>query len=328
MVCPEGYHKSDITKRCIQNCPAGYTNTGETCFKPASTLGMDSMSCKPGEKREGARCVPNDSACGSGRESDAGLCYPKCPSGFHGVGPVCWQNCDAGWTECAAGCAKTKFDCGSVVANQVISPLVVAANLATLGLAAPETAIATGPLKGAGETLTIGSKTFYGGTKSGAAFIKAVKALQSVKPAGLAKDATLVQRIYAVKTGVGAGSMVRRSVMTATKVDMLVHSAANDFIKAYADDFAAQTSPKINREIDSHFTPEVARYLKEYWGSIQLREMAGANDFRIAQDVLSAVSIFDISGVTGVVSAYTQPICQEITSFPNLSQTYAPPVSK
>ena len=56
--------------------------------------------------------------------------------------------------------------------------------------------------------------------------------------------------------------------------------------------------------------------------------VAGANDFQIAQNVLSAVSIFDISGVTGVVSAYTQPICQEITPFPNLSQTYAPPVSK
>lgn len=29
--------------------------------------------------------------CGSD-EYDAGLCYPRCKSGYHGVGPVCWQN--------------------------------------------------------------------------------------------------------------------------------------------------------------------------------------------------------------------------------------------
>lgn len=29
--------------------------------------------------------------CG-GDEYDAGLCYTKCKSGYHGVGPVCWQN--------------------------------------------------------------------------------------------------------------------------------------------------------------------------------------------------------------------------------------------
>jgi len=58
MVCPAGYHKSDITKRCIKDCPAGYTNTGETCFLPASTLGMGSMSCKPGEAGDSGRCIP------------------------------------------------------------------------------------------------------------------------------------------------------------------------------------------------------------------------------------------------------------------------------
>jgi len=117
-------------------------------------------------------------------------------------------------------------------------------------------------------------------------------------------------------------------VITGVKVDMLVHSAANDFIKAYADDFAARQALRLIARSTKIFHRTSRDTSRNIWGSIQLREMAGANDFQIAQDVLSAVSIIDITGVTGVVSAYTKPICQEITPFPNLSQTYAPPVSK
>jgi hypothetical protein len=30
--------------------------------------------------------------CPPGQEKDAGLCYVKCRSGYHGVGPVCWAD--------------------------------------------------------------------------------------------------------------------------------------------------------------------------------------------------------------------------------------------
>ena len=33
-----------------------------------------------------------DDTCNPGEEKDAGLCYPKCRNGYHGVGPVCWAN--------------------------------------------------------------------------------------------------------------------------------------------------------------------------------------------------------------------------------------------
>jgi len=32
----------------------------------------------------------NLKVCGKGLENDAGLCYPPCPSGTRGIGPVCW----------------------------------------------------------------------------------------------------------------------------------------------------------------------------------------------------------------------------------------------
>ncbi|HEX9944871.1 MAG TPA: hypothetical protein VGG03_22910 [Thermoanaerobaculia bacterium] len=37
----------------------------------------------------GVGVVPTD--CGPGREYDAGLCYPLCPPGYTGVGPMCWR---------------------------------------------------------------------------------------------------------------------------------------------------------------------------------------------------------------------------------------------
>ena len=31
-------------------------------------------------------------ACAEDMDKDGALCYPKCKAGFHGVGPVCWEN--------------------------------------------------------------------------------------------------------------------------------------------------------------------------------------------------------------------------------------------
>ncbi len=100
------------------------------------------------------------------------------------------------------------------------------------------------------------------------------------------------------------------------KVVMAVYDANKDYLTAFADDFSGQTSSEINKAIDDHFIPKTARFLKETWARQQLGEMASANGFVIAQDVLGAVSIVDITGVTGVVSAYAKPTCQTVIAFP------------
>jgi len=89
--CRSGYHAVGCCI-CSPNCPPGQTDIGVSCAKKSYGRGVG----KP------------LSTCPSGQDKDALLCYPKCKSGFHGVGPVCWQNCPANWAECAAGCAKTK----------------------------------------------------------------------------------------------------------------------------------------------------------------------------------------------------------------------------
>lgn len=332
MTCPAGYHQSDITKRCIVDCPAGYTNTGETCYKPVSTLGLDAMTCKPGEVKKGARCFPSANSaggsCGPGRENDAGLCYPVCPAGFHGIGPVCWQNCPANETECGAGCATSKFQCASTITDELVGVATVAANIATLGTAAPATGEATTGLKLGEETITIGSKTFTSSSKVGKALIKTLRAagsyagsareaLQSVKQPGLGEDATLTERIFQARAGTKF-----KVANTTRKVVSLLYGASAEFKSAYAEDFANQTSPAINKEIDDRFNPDTAAYIKKQWASVQLNEMVSVRDFNITNDVLSALSIADISGVSGLVNSFLHPVCADVIPFPTLSQNY------
>jgi hypothetical protein len=58
--------------------------------------------------------------CPSGQELQAGLCYPTCASGYHGVGPVCWETgCASGFTDDGAFCRR---DSSIVSANNHSCP--------------------------------------------------------------------------------------------------------------------------------------------------------------------------------------------------------------
>lgn len=46
------------------------------------------------------------SKCPRGFEKNGALCYPKCQSGYYGVGPVCWQKCPRKFRNDGAYCAK------------------------------------------------------------------------------------------------------------------------------------------------------------------------------------------------------------------------------
>lgn len=78
-------------------CPAGYINDGCTCRRNPHIFAKDTVT-------RGVGTVPND--CGPGKELDAGLCYPLCPAGMSGVGPVCWGSCDPGFDDHGATCYR------------------------------------------------------------------------------------------------------------------------------------------------------------------------------------------------------------------------------
>ncbi|MGZ8184634.1 MAG: metallophosphoesterase [Methylobacter sp.] len=51
-----------------------------------------------------AATLPTQNSCPDGQEKDAALCYPKCNSGYSGVGPVCWEKCPSGYDDIGAAC--------------------------------------------------------------------------------------------------------------------------------------------------------------------------------------------------------------------------------
>lgn len=99
---------------CSPRCPTGMTDIGISCQKQSKGRGVGKpMTCKEGQAY------------------DAGLCYTPCKEGYHGVGPVCWQDCPSTQSvDCGAGCATSKKNCGQKTTAQILAPLEVAANVA------------------------------------------------------------------------------------------------------------------------------------------------------------------------------------------------------
>ncbi len=313
--CPAGYFRG-IAGLCHKNCSPGYENTGETCFRGVSTLAMGSMNCKPGEERIGARCFPAGGSCFDGEVQQAGLCYKQCKPGFSGVLNNCWQQCPKGMSDCGMGCGETDGKCAMTVVDQVVAPLILAANVATLGLsAAPAAAVKAGV-----STVKVGGKLVEASSKVGKLLLKAVNKMQTIHPKNLVEGASVTKRIFAAKTGAFTGiskaAVAKKAGKYVKKIDKAVDEAMNEYAAAFADNFADQTSPEIAAEIDAKFHPKTARFIKETWGRQQLAEMAVANHWAIADNVLNAVSLVDITGVSGVVAAYAKPTCNDEIPFP------------
>jgi hypothetical protein len=302
--CKSGYHAVGCCV-CSPDCPPHLgADIGVSCTKHSYGRGVGELStCPPGTIRDETG-------------GPAGLCYPKCNPGYHGVGPVCWQDCDPGWKNCGAGCAKDDTECASSTFDQVFSVAMVAVNIATLGMATP----ATAGTKAAGETVKFAGKTLTSSTKVGRALISAVNKMDKVAEKGK-KGVTVIKKAYNSKNGQLARETYS-TVKDAHEVTQAVYTSALDFYTAYAEDFSEVTSPAINKKMDDNFHPATARYLKAYWANIQLAEMASTNQLTIAQDVLSIVSIVDVTGLTGVVSAFTKPVCGEFTSWPDFGDKY------
>ncbi len=86
------------------------------------------ISC---QKQSKGRGVGKPMKCKEGQAYDAGLCYKPCRENYHGVGPVCWQDCPRTQpVNCGAGCAAHSSHCVGQTISQVLAPLEVASNVA------------------------------------------------------------------------------------------------------------------------------------------------------------------------------------------------------
>lgn len=296
-------------------CKAGYDNFGCCICRPDPTpdcaaegyggnafFGL-SLSCAvkitPGD--------PTPLECQADEEEDAGLCYPPCREEFDGVGPVCWQECGNGQVNCGAGCAATSSDCALAVGEQVLAPLVVAANIATWGgVGAVDTAV---------DTIEVSGKTVQVTSKTGRFFVKAgrfaVNLLQTVSPSNLKKGASLVTRIKVARTG-----SLYKKVKLAGKVASNLYAAYTVADRAFASEFVEATTQEIADKLDTELDPFDAYYVKTRWAAIQKDELAESQAWAIADITAAGVGVVDISGATDLVNAYTKPKCELNFPFP------------
>ncbi len=154
--CKPGY-KTTTVNFCATFCPPGYgAETVANCTKKSygRTAGTP-MSCKPEQEQGGA------------------LCYPKCKSRYHGVGPVCWQDCPSTQSNgCAAGCTKDKGTCVGETFNMVSSPIIVAVNILSFGSATVATSTAR-----VGATTALKAAKLASGAAKAAEILEATKAV-------------------------------------------------------------------------------------------------------------------------------------------------------
>jgi len=68
----------------------------------ASMASVAADFCWKDTKTRGVGTIPT--SCTDGKEYQSGLCYNKCDPGMNGVGPVCWSTCPAGYIDMGAIC--------------------------------------------------------------------------------------------------------------------------------------------------------------------------------------------------------------------------------
>ena len=110
---------------CCDNCKAGYSDTGCTCYSPPDYFIKSTFG----------RGAGTAMICPYGMVYDAGLCYAPCPTGFNGIGPICWKsNCPnpAYPTPCGTGvCTDSVDDCTQYETNIALSTADAVASSAT-----------------------------------------------------------------------------------------------------------------------------------------------------------------------------------------------------
>jgi hypothetical protein len=300
-------------------CKPGYGTFGCCICRPSPTPDCWALGYNGGFDLSCAVYIklgdPTVLQCKPEEEQDAGLCYTPCADGFDGVGPVCWQQCDTDQTNCGAGCANSGSECAFAVAEQVLGPLIIAANILTLG--------GVGAVDNAVDSITVAGKTVKITSKPGRFFLKygrlAVTKLATNFPA---TKGSLLKRLYTARAGTDV-----KKVLRAVRVDGVLYAAHTIGTYAFAKDFEQMTTTEIAEKIDT-LPPSDAFYVKQRWASIQSAQLAESQAWAIADLTLAAVGLVDPTGIVDTVNAYAKPKCASIVPFPkNLGANVAPQAS-
>lgn len=285
--CNTGFYAVAEGSVCSPVCPSGYSDIGVSCKKPTTT-----------------RNFTYANTCPTGLEKDktGDICYPTCEQvtgskDYTGVGPICWQNCPSQQSvDCGAGCATTGLECAKSVFTMTSAPIIAAVKIAAL-------------------IVTFGGSS--AATTSAGAGVGGGKLLaNSPKLAKLAQLADKLRRFYKTNEDlIKIGSANKTMILTwKSQIDI--------FATEFANNFGDMTSPEVEEMIDRKFSKEAAFEIKKEWGRHHVGLMMEANGINTAKNVLSVAGIADPTGITGVVSAFTHPLCKDDTPFPTVNPKY------
>lgn len=370
MYCPAGYDPTTTFAfgRCYQKCEEGYHSNLEFCEANQLTKGKTSyvqkmvryINCKAGYTPTDelsptalinnviiGKCTPQNNPttfmCNDGYDTDAGLCYPKCPSGMYGVGPVCYTGCGP-MVECGAGCATSQQVCTETIVDQVVSTLMLIKSIATTVL---------GPFTGgasvaANKVLTV---TVNGVQKTAQIGLKATKATRAMfnlaKAANQLKKTTTIayklRNLKYVKKGVLLLKQAKIAYASAkpaiTKIKEFKKAAGNiynvttlahdSYLLANRDGVVNDLGSEIDNQLKSHFNTVAYNQIIDMWSTIKFDKFAANLGFDIADKVLTGISLAGlldptgiVSGVADVANAFTKPMCDIAPNFPTLSINY------
>lgn len=269
--CKTGFHNVGANI-CSPDCPYNWQDTGTGCYKPATpaNLSGDPLGCKPG------------------MEGKDGLCYNKCnKADYSGVGPVCWQNCPSQMpVNCGAGCATTSKDCAMAISDMVISPIMAAVSLATLGGASG---------------VTIAGNTIKGGATQTAT-----------------KAPGIIAKMKAIYAKIDAEVKVIKLTNNAYKTSNAVISERDLVLKEFAENFAEMTSYEINKTLEERLHPKQVAEIKLEWAKRHFYLMGQTNADVTLRNALTVASVVDPSGLLAVEKAFYHPVCKNSTPFPIL----------
>ena len=213
--------------------------------------------------------------CKSNRELQAGMCYNKCRANYHGLVTACWQNCQPGKVECAAGCASSKTDCAMSTVNQVMSVALVAnAIYAKYAEAYPAAT------KAVSEMTTI--------EKAMARFTEALTEF-------MAKNAQSIKTFNDIKL---AGSI---GVELASAIEDLLGASSSSGLRSLID---KQDYDELVKVIDPN--SEAYKSLSKAWMTHYIQMTLVNAGLTIGKTFLTAV---DETGIVFLVDSYAKPKC-------------------
>ncbi len=284
---------------CHQNCPDDFTSTPLNCKKPVGKTKVDCQQyglvevpkiqgvCK--KKIHEGKAIWG--RCKEDQEQHLGLCYPICRADYAGVGPVCWRLPPVvdhvQWVECGMGAAKTMTDCMHAIAGQVMSPLMIALNVLSFGVAG----IAI-------KALQTGIHSAQSAVRASMITVKLSQALFHISEDIKKKRRKAHSEIVAYGKAVidyASKEQIKKSFASAHEACM-EHLAANETTQEACNTILrarAQIEENLS-EVDDIHTTAIAPIEK-------------------ARAIINAFGLVDPTGIANTVAAYMYPKCEVFT---------------